>query len=660
MKKRKVLDKILEACETAIYNGKPILVLRTGEIELIRRIVESDRLVVRLSKDQSQGVDNERILPTAQLPKTTPPLLFVKNKGNMAKDFNIFYVKSDDLKNFALMAPHQYGVPQQSAQLSYPALYILPYHKTSGTSEKDLWDQADLNAFIDRYLMESLSGSALGSSLILLYGDSAKVPETYERYCEIIDEPYPEADEILDCLKKAGQGNDSLSESVMLTLTDALLGLSLLQVERLIRALSIIPVPNNPVAGGILFQKDPEHALKAIVEQKKQILKKENLLEIIATTTRKIQREDDSPLGGMDNFKKWLNSQKESINRGDKLRRDMGVNPPKGVLLCGIPGCGKSFAVETVAATLGIPLLKLDIGRLMGKYVGESEHNMDKALKLAEAMAPCVLFIDELDKGFSGAGKNSEDAGPFKRMFGNLLGWMQQCRKPCFIFATANDISALPKEFFRSGRFDCLYSLYMPTAEECADILSKQMTDAEKKADRAEAIFTTDCFNRKKLICLINNFVKNPEKPRFVTGADIAKLVSMALRAIWTEGKADRRISFDEWKKEIEKALENTSVYGDSRENLDSIAACYVRLMRSNFIPASDHPLFSDEEYIVKEEPPQEGQPESELPKLKVIISNRGTMVAHQYDRVFRAKMTPLLERYGSVMEQNSVRRILQ
>ena len=163
--------------------------------------------------------------------------------------------------------------------------------------------------------------------------------------------------------------------------------------------------------------------------------------------------------------------------------RKNGTPPPKGVLLCGIPGCGKSEAAKFTAQILNLPLLKMDIGSLMDKYQGVSEQRMRDALKMAEAMAPCVLWIDELEKGFSGAGSNG-DSSSFKRMFGYLLGWMQDNQKPCFIFATANDIGGLPKEFFRRGRFDGLYAVSPPTAPDCVSVFKSCLERSERNLAR--------------------------------------------------------------------------------------------------------------------------------------------------------------------------------
>ncbi len=656
MKQRTVIEEIIAQCEKAYLSGKPIIVLRTNELSLVRRVIESDKLVVRLSKDCSNGVDQVTVIPTRYLPEKQNLQLFRKTDAN--KDlinFNIHYISHDQLQSFALKDSVNYGMPEMTVKYDFPSLYVIQY-RYDASKPLVMWDNADLNAFIDRHLQESLSGSALSSSVILLYGESAVVPPKYENYCEIIDEPYPENEEIVQCLIDSQVFDAEKERSKINTISDALMGLPLLQVERIIRSLSIIPHPIHPKEGCIL--QDEKQAVDAVQKQKEQLLKTNSLLELVRVDSQVEDiTGDTAAIGGMKNFRDWISVQKKSIKEGDRLKRDVGAVPPKGVLLCGVPGCGKSMAVDSVAATLKIPLLKMDIGQLMGKYVGESEHNMMKALKTAEAMAPCVLFIDELDKGFSSAGKGSDDSGPFKRMFGTLLGWMQNCKKPCFIFATANDISKLPKEFFRSGRFDCLYSLYMPTSEECVSIFKKQMVAAEKNAGRA--LFDDDCLASDNLVGLVNGFVSDSEKPRYVTGADIQKLVSMALRDIWTSGYTPGElIGWTKWRKCILKALEVTSVYGDSKENLDSIAMCYIRLLRSNFVPASGSPLFRAEDYVVEEVKPEEDAPKQGFPAYRVTIKE-GKKVLSEYDQSFRRAIVPLIEKYGSLVEEHAVRSML-
>src|SRR5262249_15111905 len=136
--------------------------------------------------------------------------------------------------------------------------------------------------------------------------------------------------------------------------------------------------------------------------------------------------------------------------------RAFGVSEPKGVLLLGVPGCGKSMCAKVVASEWHMPLLRLDIGRIFGGLVGSSEENMRKAIKVAEGVAPCILWLDEIEKGFAGM-QSGGDSGTTARVFGTLLTWMQEKSKPVFVVATANDIRSLPPELLRKGRFDEIF-----------------------------------------------------------------------------------------------------------------------------------------------------------------------------------------------------------
>lgn len=659
MKTKTVFEKILSECKSAILNGKPIIVLRTNEIELINELVSGDGLVVRLTSISDGGVDRQVVKPTRYCETEQQTNLFLAGKASAdGVNFNIHYISRGKLENFAFDDEQNYGIPQCAAKYAFPSLYIIQYQYSRSDPLK-MWERANLNAFIDRYLRESMSGSFVSSSVILVYGEDAVIPAIYENYCEIIDEPYPEVEEIKECLFECDYFADRRNPETVSIIADALLGLPIYQIKRLIRSLSVTPIKGTDCC----TLSDEKETRKEIQKYKSQILKKDNQLELITVSNDGSEdiMDENSSIGGMKNFKAWIASQEKSIKEGDSLKRDVGAYPPKGVLLCGIPGCGKSMAVESVAETLQIPLLKLDIGQLMGRYVGESEHNMAKALKIAEAMAPCVLFIDELDKGFGEACRGNDDSGPFKRMFGTLLGWMQNCKKPCFIFATANDISALPKEFFRSGRFDCLYSLYMPTSAECIDIFIKQMKRAEKNTANKQ-LFDTDCYNKDSLGTLINRFIPDDDEPdgraRFVTGADISKLVSMALRSIWNKRGDSSLIGWSEWSKCILEALKNTTVYGDSKENLDSIAICYIRLLRSNFISASDNPLFTDKNYKIIEKKPADSDRNNKFPEYEIQIKEEDDSGLSPYDRSMKKTLVPLMKAYGAVIEEYALKRM--
>lgn len=179
-------------------------------------------------------------------------------------------------------------------------------------------------------------------------------------------------------------------------------------------------------------------------------------------------------VGGLAGLKRWLDEKKELLTpeKRDKLR-SKGLQPPRGILLVGVPGCGKSLSAKSISANWKLPLYRLDFATVQGKYVGQSEQQLRDALTTAENVAPCILWIDEIEKGLSGAGSSGN--GVSTRMVGQFLFWMQECKKQVFVVATANDVSMLPSELLRRGRFDELFFIDLPTAEERKDILSLYM-----------------------------------------------------------------------------------------------------------------------------------------------------------------------------------------
>lgn len=187
---------------------------------------------------------------------------------------------------------------------------------------------------------------------------------------------------------------------------------------------------------------------------------------------------DDSvkDVGGLEGLRKWLNEKKELLTpeKRDELRAK-GLQPPRGILLVGVPGCGKSLSAKSISANWKLPLYRLDFATVQGSYVGQSEHQLKDALTTAENVSPCVLWIDEIEKGLSGATAGAGDGGVSTRMVGQFLFWMQECKKQVFVVATANDVSMLPSELLRRGRFDELFFVDLPTAEERRDILALYM-----------------------------------------------------------------------------------------------------------------------------------------------------------------------------------------
>lgn len=253
--------------------------------------------------------------------------------------------------------------------------------------------------------------------------------------------------------------------------------------------------------------------LSLILEQKKQVVQKSGILEMIPL------KEGMDDIGGLESLKQWL-QRKEKIFRNMEAAAAFGVDMPKGVLIAGMPGCGKSLNAKAAAKLFGVPLLRLDMGRLMGKYVGESEANMRKAIGLAEAIAPCVLWIDELEKAFAGVGGSGGAADVTTRLFGTFLTWLQEKDSQAFVVATANNIANMPPELLRKGRFDEIFYVALPNKEERKKIFSihigKRRPDDLKGIDLDRLAARTDGYSGAD----IEGVVKDSIEAAFAKGED--------------------------------------------------------------------------------------------------------------------------------------------
>ena len=235
-------------------------------------------------------------------------------------------------------------------------------------------------------------------------------------------------------------------------------------------------------------------------------------------------------IGGLDNLKKWLNKKAKVLKNLEKAI-DFGVDIPKGVLIAGVPGCGKSLNAKAAASLFEAPLLRLDMGRLMGKYVGESEANMRKAISLAEAIAPCVLWIDELEKAFAGIGGDGGGAEVTTRLFGNFLTWLQEKESSVFVVATANDITKLPPELLRKGRFDEIFYVGLPSEKERKKIfeihISKRRKEDLSKIDLDKLTLRTKGYSGADIEGVIKESIENvySEERNTLTTEDILSVI---------------------------------------------------------------------------------------------------------------------------------------
>lgn len=462
---------------------------------------------------------------------------------------------------------------------------------------------AALQTHLNDYVKEYNSGNTIyQSSILILHSPEVYLPKSLRKYAQIIEPGYPKIDELKEMFKKNikydGSESKDYIDYVADTLATLALGLPCDEIDILIKRI------NNQLSDSLDIKK----AAKIIADYKKQVMEG-SLLEYCDT---------NGNIGGMDKYRDWLDKQKIVMEKYADYKKETGTEPPKGVLLFGIPGCGKSEAAKFTAKELKLPLLKLDMGQIMNKWVGESERQMRDAIATAEAMAPCVLWIDEIDKGFSGA--TSDNDSSFKRLFGYLLNWMQEKTCPCFIFATANNIGKLPKELFRSGRFDALYAVHLPTAQECIKIFKASMEKAEqivtqeiKQGEYMEhngILFNKDCWDDDIYMDLVNNKLASKsesEKVRIIIGSDIHNIVSIALRNYKGEREKSglrneeiRPIDKNKWRELLSDVItkEQLRFYGESSENLDGIAINYCRMLRKGFLPVSNNPLFTSDDYF--------------------------------------------------------------
>ena len=290
---------------------------------------------------------------------------------------------------------------------------------------------------------------------IIIISSELIIPKEIEKYVTIMEMDYLNDEEIKSIINEFVKEN--INQTVDKNLIDefalAFKGLTEFEILNLL-ALSYSD-------DGELSRKD----LKLIFDQKQQMVKKSGILEMIPL------KETIDDIGGLEILKNWFIKKAKVYKNIDKAKK-YGVDIPKGVLITGVPGCGKSLNAKAAANLFEVPLLRMDMGRLMGKYVGESEHNLRNAIALAEAISPCVLWIDELEKAFAGIGGLGGGAEVITRLFGNFLTWMQEKESQTFVVATANDITRLPPELIRKGRFDEIFYVGLPNEEERAKIFN--------------------------------------------------------------------------------------------------------------------------------------------------------------------------------------------
>jgi SpoVK/Ycf46/Vps4 family AAA+-type ATPase len=263
------------------------------------------------------------------------------------------------------------------------------------------------------------------------------------------------AQEVFGTLSREHRLGPPPDPDILDKIATALRGLTLFEAERALTRAVLDDLTLGP------------RDIEVIAQMKKEILSRDRVLDCVP------QKEGLDDVGGLHGLKAWLEKRRDALT---PEARKFGVEAPRGILLLGVQGCGKSLAAKAVAKTWSLPLLRLEPGRLFDKFVGESEKNLDRALATAERMAPCVLMIDEIEKGFASVVSSESDGGLSRRILGRLLGWMQEREAPVFLVATCNQITALPPELMRKGRFDEIFFIDLPAADERCQIFAIHLT----------------------------------------------------------------------------------------------------------------------------------------------------------------------------------------
>ena len=316
----------------------------------------------------------------------------------------------------------------------------------------------DLHPFIDgpvitRWLRDAIASFKGSDKAIILMSPVQSLPIELEKEVVVLDYPLPNLAELNQVLSSrlAKSKGSRLDTETREKLLKAALGLTKDEAEKVYRKAQV-------KAGQLTGQE-----VDIVLSEKKQLIRRNGILEYIE------EDETIDSVGGLEELKGWL---RQRSNAFTERAREYGLPQPKGMLILGVPGCGKSLIAKTTSRLWGLPLLRLDMGRVYdGSTVGRSEANLRNALKTAESISPVILFIDELDKAFAGGGGSGDsDGGTSGRIFGSFLTWMQEKKSPVFVMATANRVERLPGEFLRKGRFDEIFFVDLPSSIERRDI----------------------------------------------------------------------------------------------------------------------------------------------------------------------------------------------
>lgn len=621
------LGRLLEQTKQAILAHIPVVYIPTDQMEVVESLFYSeecmDALVPRVCAVPAGGVRR----------------LAADEKGITDAKTGLFSSIVDNVR---------VGSPDPGSNLRVPTVFL-----TYASDWKSV--ASGVTGFIASYLGMKKSANYSSPShidnvrrslCVVVTPVEEAAPPAIAPYVKVVRVPPLSDDEIYSIMESELKANlmdtDMLSGQLVNQMIISLRGFSAYRI----RSMLSLMVAQQCID---FDNVDTDGIMSIIRSAKKQLLDNSNGL--------KWEKATASGVAGLGSITRWLEARK-CIFDDTELARCQHMDIPNGLLVSGIPGSGKSLMAKTASTILGLPLVSLDMGALLGGVMGESEHNMINALAMAEQMAPCVLWIDEIEKAFSGSSQSSSssDGGVGRRMFGKFLTWMQEKSAACFVFATSNDITCLPPELFRSERFDRKFFTFMPTAEECAQIFAanikaqnrayqhqledmtmrmksmqpKQLFDSQLETPGFWLDILNECCTADTNECTLvdanegradkeGNTVEplyvwsTAARPRnkLMTGADISALIKEA--KFWIQSKPIvKNIPLVVYtKKNMAEAVRhvlrngNFKPYGET--NMRDIVRCFAKLYENQFVPASgrcilDFDRFDGEKCIYRHE----------------------------------------------------------
>jgi ATP-dependent 26S proteasome regulatory subunit len=335
-------------------------------------------------------------------------------------------------------------------------------------------DQGALGHKFRRYLRNLPEEWKNQEKLVVITAPILKLHEDIKKDFLVIYDSLPEYEAISTLINGFLTRNNlrnELSDLIVERICLACLGLSERQILRVLSK-SVYKL-----------RRIDESCIDLIIEEKRNIIQQSGVLDYYHS------KETIDQVGGLDNLKKWLKQRRSAFTIKAK---DYGLPTPKGLLILGVQGTGKSLTAKAVSSLWHLPLLRLDIGKVFGSLVGESENKIRESLQYAEAISPCILWMDELDKAFSGLGGPQGDSGTSSRVFGTFLTWLQEKDKPVFVVATANDVSTLPPEMLRKGRFDEIFFVDLPNKAELREIIKIHIAKTDRNPQDFNLISLVD------------------------------------------------------------------------------------------------------------------------------------------------------------------------